>query len=240
MSKTVLANVDGFTPCIDDITQKYGIVTSAVFGRMWRFCQGSNGICNASQAKIAKYLNVSRQTVLTHIKILVKDGYLEDRTPNKKNKPHTYADTGKASLLISLTASVNEVDSDGKLDVPEDSSKKPIKKQKEEDAKPTRPPAVDVYRSKARRYPDKATWKKIHDTVGSGDDDLSFWGEVVEGYILCGWNKLNINAMMDWYKRRKIPTTGNGATHAHATNGTTKRDDDHARRIEKAIASRSF
>ncbi len=32
----------------------------------------------------------------------------------------------------------------------------------------------------------------------------------------------------------------NGAKHAHATNGTTKRDDDHAKRIEKAIASRSY
>ncbi len=51
---------------------------------------------------------------------------------------------------------------------------------------------------------------------------MAFWGKVIEGYILCGWNKLNINAMMDWYKRRKIPTTGNGATHANATNGTHK------------------
>ena len=137
MSRTVLADVNGFTPCIDTLIEQHGLITAAVFGRMWRFCQGDYGVCVAKQELIADYLGLNRQTVLRHIKILVENGYLEDRTPGLRNRPHTYADTGKVSLLLKLTAGVTlsdsgvkQSDSDGNSKLHEDSIKKQIKKQK--------------------------------------------------------------------------------------------------------------
>ena len=112
MSKTILTNVDGWTPLIDEITNQYGVVTSAVFGRVWRYCQMEDGVCCASQETIANDLRMDRATVNTHIKILVRDGYLQDLDPNVKNRPHRYADTGKAGLESSIVAKKSVVKND--------------------------------------------------------------------------------------------------------------------------------
>ena len=108
MSRTVLAQVEGFTPVIDRVVKDTGShMTALVFGRMWRFCQMKDGVCNASLEKIAESLGISRTTVMTHAKKLVEAGYLEDRSPDLRNHPHTYADTGKASLHIGVSAGVD-------------------------------------------------------------------------------------------------------------------------------------
>lgn len=104
MSKTILANVNGWTPLIDTIVDSEGIMIASVFGRMWRYCQMEDGVCTASQSTIAKELGVSRMTVFRHISKLCEDKYLEDMTPNIKNKPHIYKDTGKAELRILINA----------------------------------------------------------------------------------------------------------------------------------------
>ena len=69
------------------------------------------------------------------------------------------------------------------------------------------PEAVKVYRSVARRYPDKSTWLEIGGTVGGEPSDLEFWRDVVAAYIRCGWNKLNVDGMLKFYRDRRIPTT---------------------------------
>jgi hypothetical protein len=104
MSKTVLANVDGWTPCIDSIAQELGVMASVVFGRVWRYCQLDDGVCLASIDRIASDLKLSYNTVRTHINTLVEHGYLEDKTPHLRNHPHTYADTGKAGITITVSA----------------------------------------------------------------------------------------------------------------------------------------
>lgn len=104
MSKTVLAKVDGFTPLIDNIVKEYGIFTAAVFGRVWRYCQMESGVCQASVEKMAAELDMSTRTIIRHLDILVCGGYLIDKTPDLRNRPHTYIDTGKASLRISIDA----------------------------------------------------------------------------------------------------------------------------------------
>lgn len=106
MSKTVLAEVDGFTPLIDVITADLGLVCSAVFGCMWRYCQMSDGVCRASQETIANKLGLSRKTVNEMIEKLTDAGYIEDRTPEVRNRPHIYADTGRASLRFEVTGGV--------------------------------------------------------------------------------------------------------------------------------------
>lgn len=79
-----------FTPLFDEITERYGIVTSAVFGYVWRKCQMEKGVCCASFQTIADDLNVSRKTIINHIKILANDGLVEDLTPDADRKPHKY------------------------------------------------------------------------------------------------------------------------------------------------------
>jgi hypothetical protein len=109
---------------------------------------------------------------------------------------------------------------------------------------PPRHPAIEVYRTKALRYPDKAQWPAIARIVGVAEDDLEFWGRVVEGYILLGWNKLNISGMLEFYGRREIPKraqyNGKATGNAPSTSADTRRADPEAaaavnkRRAEKA------
>ena len=104
IKRTVLADVSGFTPVIDSIAREYGLIRSAVFGRMWRYCQMQDGVCRASMETISEDLGIDRATVLRHAQELVNDGYLEDTTPDLRNRPHVYKDTGKAGLTISIEA----------------------------------------------------------------------------------------------------------------------------------------
>lgn len=107
MSKTILSEVQGFVPLIDSITQQHGVIVSAVFGRIWRYCQMETGVCSASLETIADELRLSYATVQKHVKLLVKESYLEDKTPDLRNHPHIYKDTGRAGIAIDIFASEN-------------------------------------------------------------------------------------------------------------------------------------
>jgi DNA-binding Lrp family transcriptional regulator len=111
MSRTILTNVDGFTPVIDNVMKDTSLIAAVVFGGMWRFCQMKNGVCQATLDKIAQRIGLSRQAVIEHIKTLEAAGYIQDMTPDLRNRPHTYRDTGKAGLHIGLSG-VNVVDSE--------------------------------------------------------------------------------------------------------------------------------
>lgn len=102
MSKTVLANVDGFTPVIDALVTELGLMTAVVFGRVWRYCQMEDQVCKASLEKIGESIGVDRVTVMRHIKQLCDGGYLKDLTPDLRNRPHIYVDTGKAGIKVSI------------------------------------------------------------------------------------------------------------------------------------------
>ena len=115
MSKTILAHVDGWTPLIDSVTLELGVVCSAVFGRVWRYCQAKDGVCYASINTIADELKLGYNTVLAHLQELVNSGYLEDTTPEIRNRPHTYRDTGKAAMEITITAGAPKRDDTGGL-----------------------------------------------------------------------------------------------------------------------------
>ena len=104
MSKTILADVDGFTPVIDSVVRDVGVMAAVVFGRMWRYCQMKDGICNASMETIAEELNLDRTTVMRHVEALEKAGYILDHSQGLRNRPHVYSDTGKAGLRVSISA----------------------------------------------------------------------------------------------------------------------------------------
>ena len=149
MSKTILTQVDGFTPLPDLLVTRYGLMTAAVWGKMWRYCQGKDGVCRAKLERIAKELNVSRMTIIRHIDTLVADGFMKDTTPNLKNRPHIYADTGKVAMYnkfgmsVTVTESysrVTESDSQSNIELLEDSIED-SNKETGADA-PTRKPAT--------------------------------------------------------------------------------------------------
>jgi len=97
--KTILSEVKGFTPIIDVVADDLGLIQAVVYGVVWRYCQMDNGVCQASIKKIADHVNLSKRTIIRHIKELEKAGYIEDTTPELRNKPHTYKDTGKVKIV---------------------------------------------------------------------------------------------------------------------------------------------
>lgn len=102
MSKTILADVDGFTPVIDSVVEETTLISAVVFGRTWRFCQMSDGVCKASLDTISSGIGLDRATVLRHLKVLCDAGFLVDTTPDARNVPHIYGDTGKAGLRMAV------------------------------------------------------------------------------------------------------------------------------------------
>lgn len=99
--------LSGFTPAPDALIKKYGYVTALIWGRVWRYCQYHDGVCRAKLETIARELNMSVRNVIRDIKELCKDGYLLDTTPNLRNRPHIYADTGKIRIRITVDVTEN-------------------------------------------------------------------------------------------------------------------------------------
>lgn len=245
MSKTILTDVEGWTPLIDEIVKRHGIVTAAVFGRVWRYCQMPDGICYASQETIATELNISRKTVNEHIEILIENGYLRDLTPDVKNKPHSYADTGKIKLKSTLstvtesnsgvTESYSECNDGLQQGVTESYSKKVLIRDKTRNntrlkdsasaaGKTRQPPderlnnpAIQAYKNVARMHVPIAWRDEVIHTV----NDVTLWTDIVRGWIGHGWNKQNVSGMLDAYRAGGI-RNGNGNGHKPAA--PTKQD----------------
>jgi len=76
-----------------------------------------------------------------------------------------------------------------------------------------------AYRSVARLWPDKSLWPRLVEVVGDNPDDLAFWQHVVTSWIGCGWNKKNITGMLEFFKRRELPTTSGGKNNAAPKDG---------------------
>jgi len=103
-----LTQVQGFTPLIEVMVKEVGIIQAAVYGVVWRYCQRRDRVCTASHDTLAEALGLSRGTVQRHIKELCEAGYLKDTTPDRKNRPHVYVDTGRAQIIGMVTATVSE------------------------------------------------------------------------------------------------------------------------------------
>lgn len=215
MSKTVLAQVDGFTPIIDALVEDVGIVAAAVFGRMWRYCQMENGVCHASLSTIADELHISIRTVMRHSDNLVSKGYLKDTTPDLRNIPHTYADTGKAGLRISVTGMTKSHSGYDKLSQRgmTKSHLKIVSKTEEETSGnklPTKQtakkaehdplldhPAIIAYRDHAHLTPNNDQRTEIARVIG---DDSEKWGALVRDWMLAGYKPSNVAGMLDAFK----------------------------------------
>jgi len=65
-----------FTPIFDGIARELGVVTAAVYGRIWRYCQGDSGRCTAAATTIGTYLGLTERCVRGQAQLLVTAGYL--------------------------------------------------------------------------------------------------------------------------------------------------------------------
>ena len=97
-----VVTASGFTPAPDTLVEKYGHTTPTVWGKIWRYSQMADGVCKASILRLASELNLTPNTVAKHVSLLETDGYVKDMTPDVRNKPHIYVDTGKLRIKISL------------------------------------------------------------------------------------------------------------------------------------------
>jgi len=91
-----------FTPLPDILVSKYGVITAAVWGKIWRYTQMRRGKCDASLETIAKELNLSVRTIIRHVQELESGKYIIDKTPDLKNKPHSYTTTNKVNVEITI------------------------------------------------------------------------------------------------------------------------------------------
>lgn len=106
-SVPIQGKIAGFTPLVDVIAEADGIVCAAVFGKVWRYCQMKDVVCKASTDTIAHGLGIDRSTVSRHLLTLCEKGYIKDLSPNVRNAPHVYVDTGKIRVHVSLTVAEN-------------------------------------------------------------------------------------------------------------------------------------
>lgn len=111
-TKGLYGSQDSFTMLSDTLVQEYGLIAAAVFGSVSRYCLMKNGVCTASLSKIGKRIGVDRATVIRHIKVLETDGFLEDKTPGRRNAPHVYKDLRKIVVYFNIGVASIENDDD--------------------------------------------------------------------------------------------------------------------------------
>lgn len=92
----------GFTPVPDEMIQKYGGTAALVYGRVWRYTDGGLRDCTASINTIAKQLKLTIPTVRKHLKTLIKEGEIVDKTPDLPNAPHTLNVITQLALTLEI------------------------------------------------------------------------------------------------------------------------------------------
>lgn len=210
MAKTILAQVEGWTPVIDSVVQDVGATTALVFGKAWRYCQMSDGVCKASQDRLAEELGMSRQTINAHLSKLVEARYLRDLTPELSGLPHQYADTGKAGLSISLTATSQKT-----LHPPVKNfdTKKEFKKQ-EKEREHKSPPALDfssmtvpearslptikMYTEATEFFPGSPTWEFVHTFITANNLTADKLRTAAQAWAVAGFKQSNVKGILEW------------------------------------------
>lgn len=150
------SDVDYFTPLFESIIDKVGVIGAAVHGRVWRYCQGDRGKCQASMETIASELRVSRHTVLRYLTQLCREGFLIDHTPGLRNRPHTYTvaelDSKSEEVLQSATLTVAESHTHCSRESHEERSKREVR-EKESAANADPPNATDLWPAESNLEP---------------------------------------------------------------------------------------
>lgn len=100
-----MTKTSGFTPLFDKVTKETkDTLTSLVYGFIWRYERLNNRKCTAAIKTIADELGLSYKTVERRLGILEESGWIEDTTPNWKNKPHEYKTKRRMEMHIAAKA----------------------------------------------------------------------------------------------------------------------------------------
>ena len=126
-----------FTPLFDVVIDDLGLIPAAVFGRIRRYAQMKDKTCSASVDKIGKQIGISGRSVMRWLKVLCDKGYLDDLSPDRRNKPHIYRVTDMLDAMtlcqIGTTQSHSRYDRES---VEETLKRHPKKEEKKERPKP--------------------------------------------------------------------------------------------------------
>jgi hypothetical protein len=76
-----------FTPIFGAVIQEVGLTGAVVLGRVWRYCQAKGRVCWAFQGRMAREVGLRRETFNRWLSRLCNAGYLEDITPDRRNRP---------------------------------------------------------------------------------------------------------------------------------------------------------
>jgi hypothetical protein len=71
---------------------------------------------------------------------------------------------------------------------------------------------VQVYREVRRRFPAQELWGNIATIVGTEEPALAFWRRILKTWVARGYNPMNVEGPLDWFKKREIPQNGSGKT----------------------------
>jgi len=214
--KQIITEISGFVPIFDCVLERYKNATRAiVHGAMWRFCRMKDGVCKASLTTIGEMTGLAPATIMRHAQVLCEDGYFIDMTPDLKNKPHVYADTGKVKMVNRFDVSQRNVSiSQRNASVSQSQlnkvNKKVISKKVKEVAQAPRPlkanqiPQIILYREVTGKYPPKALqfkviiWiDKVGDRLGreATAEDLA---PFLEEWLKRGYNPMAATWLSDW------------------------------------------
>lgn len=121
MTSDFLKQCGGFTPTPDALVQKYGPAVATVWGVVWRYCQ-KTGEAKLTFAQIAARANVSRRSAVDHVKKLIENGFIEDKTPDVRNEGHVYSVSAGELVLLGMRNlhTSDETDEPEAVDVPDD------------------------------------------------------------------------------------------------------------------------
>ena len=81
---------EGLTPLSDELVEKYGVEVAAVGGKIWVYSQRRDQFCPATISTLADELNVSRQTLLRALEVLIAHEYVMDLRSSLQPRPHRY------------------------------------------------------------------------------------------------------------------------------------------------------
>lgn len=220
MDHKIEYTLSGFTPAPDALIKEYGYMTALVWGRIWRYCQMSDGVCRASLETIAAGVGMSDRTIMRHIDPLVKDGYLIDKTPDLKNKPHIYADSGKMRIRLNTESAVTESHStvtkshsrvtqshrQGDTESVEESIKKESKDfplsladfaaMSVEQARKV--PELKLYAAATGFFPGSLSWHYVYSFIRENKLTKERIHAAAEQWELTGYQKTNVKGILEW------------------------------------------
>src|SRR5512143_4276443 len=66
-----------------------------VYRLLWHVCLRGDGVCRLSLRALGDRVWLAPSCVQRHLRLLVQDGYVLDRTPGARRQPHEYLIAGK-------------------------------------------------------------------------------------------------------------------------------------------------